>query len=99
MLLHDQDDAFSCGGASPIRHRFSMDAGSSLEGSDGDEEEDKERRDDARDLPDHRGNQHFAVEERRVRLRQRRRREHGVEAFESTRASEHRGQVEVGGGR
>jgi hypothetical protein len=69
-----------------------MDAGSSLEGSDGDEEEDKERRDDARDLPDHRGNQHFAVEERRVRLRQ-------VEAFESTRASEHRGQVEVGGGR
>ena len=98
MLLHDQVDAFSCGGASPIRHRFSMDAGSSLEGSDGDEEEDKERRDDARDLPDHRGNQHFAVEERRVRLRQHLRHEHDVEAFESTRASEHRGQVEVGGG-
>ena len=56
MLLHDQDDAFSCGGASPIRHRFSMDAGSSLEGSDGGEEEDKERRDGARDFPDHRGN-------------------------------------------
>ena len=56
MLLHDQDDTFSCSGASPIRHRFLMDAGSSLEGSDGGEEEDKERRDGMRDLPDHCGN-------------------------------------------
>ena len=56
MLLHDQGDAFGCGGTSPIRHRFLMDACSSLEGSNGGKEEDKERRVGARDLPDHLGN-------------------------------------------